>query len=227
VIEPRDALQNPHDFVLENTELQNSPLVPEISLHLAHEMLPLWTLTEAELDAAGLPSPYWAFAWAGGQALARFILDTPELVRGRCVLDFATGSGIVGLAAAKSGARRVLANDIDPVSLAACDLNAKANNVSLETNVEDLIGSGGCGWDVILAGDICYEQPLAGHVERWLKGLAAEGALVLMGDPGRTHLPKSGLEKLAEYKVETTRELEDNDVRRTLVWKVCDTAKHS
>lgn len=216
---PGPALDDPKAFVLENTRLQSSPLVPEIMLHLAHEMLPLWTLTEEELDASGLPPPWWAFAWAGGQALARHILDNPDLVRGKRVLDFATGSGIVAIAALKAGAMSVRANDIDPLAIAAVKLNAQANDVHVRVSVDNLVGEPSHGWTAVLAGDICYEQPLAGDVEAWLKSLAGE-ALVLMGDPGRTHLPKTGMTRLADYRVETTRELEDSDVRRTTVWRI-------
>lgn len=219
MISPRDALDNPDRFILENTRMQTSPLVPEIRLHLAQEMLPLWKLTEAELDASGLPPPYWAFAWAGGQALARYVLDNPELVKGKSVLDFATGSGIVAVAAKLAGAATVRANDIDPLAITATRFNAEANDIHLRLSAENLVGKPGYGWEVVLAGDICYEQPLAGEVEAWLKSLAAKGALVLMGDPGRTHLPKDGLTRVAEYRVETTRELEDNDVRHTTVWR--------
>lgn len=219
MIPPESALENPVSFILENTALQNSPLVPEIRLHLAHEMLPLWKLPEAELDASGLPPPYWAFAWAGGQALARYVLDNPDLVRGKRVLDFATGSGIVAIAAKLAGATTVRANDIDPIAIAATNLSAEANGVHVRLSAENLVGQPSHGWTVVLAGDICYEQPLAGEVEAWLRSLADGGALVLMGDPGRTHLPKAGLTKMAEYRVETTRELEDNDVRHTTVWK--------
>lgn len=219
MIEPGDALKNPAAFILENTKLQSSPLVPEIRLHLAHEMLPLWKLSEAELDASGLPPPWWAFAWAGGQALARYILDNPDLVRKKRVLDFATGSGIVAIAAKMAGAATVRANDIDPVAIAATNLSAEANGVHVRLSAENLVGVPSHGWEVVLAGDICYEQPLAGEVEGWLKSLASGGALVLMGDPGRTHLPKTGLTRMAEYRVETTREFEDNDVRHTTVWQ--------
>lgn len=220
LIEPGKALQNPEQFVLENTVLQSSPLVPEIKLHLASEMLPLWQLTEEEINDSGLPPPFWAFAWAGGQALTRFILDRPSIVHGRRCLDFAAGSGICAIAAMKAGARSARANDIDPISIAATKLNSRANDVDVWLNPDDLVGRPSDGWDVVLAGDICYEQPLAGEVEAWLKALANQGALVLLGDPGRTHLPKSGLDELAVYQVETTRELEDNDVRRTTVWRV-------
>lgn len=219
MILPERALDNPATFILENTVLQSSPLVPEIRLHLAHETLPLWKLSEAELDASGLAPPWWAFAWAGGQALARYVLDNPDLVRGKRVLDFATGSGIVAIAAKLAGAATVRANDIDPVAIAATQLSAEANGVHVRLSAENLVGQPSHGWEVVLAGDICYEQPLAGEVEAWLSGMAADSAVVLMGDPGRTHLPKTGLTKMAEYRVETTRALEDNDVRHTTVWK--------
>lgn len=218
MILPKHAIEHPAEFILENTALQGTPLVPEIQLHLAHEMLPLWSLTEEELDTSGLPPPWWAFAWAGGQALARHILDNPGLVRGKRVLDFATGSGIVAIAAMKAGAASARANDIDPLAIAATQLNAEANGVYVRVSADDLVGQPSHGWTVVLAGDICYEQPLAGKVEGWLKSLAGE-ALVLMGDPGRTHLPKTGMTRMAEYRVETTRELEDNDVRHTTVWQ--------
>lgn len=220
MIRPRDAILYPERFILENTVLQSSPLVPEIKLHLASEMLPLWSMTEEELDKAGLPPPYWAFAWAGGQALTRYILDHPDVVRGKRCLDFASGSGLCAIAAMKAGAMSARANDVDPLAITAAKLNAEANKALVWFNADNLVGEASHGWDVVLAGDICYEQPLAGEVEAWLKALATDGALVLLGDPGRTYLPKSGLEELAVYQVETTRELEDNDVRRTTVWRV-------
>ena len=211
---------DPAAFAHTNTRLNDVPLVPEIKLFLAHEMVPIWQLTEEELSQSGLPPPFWAFAWAGGQALARYILDNPDLVRDKHVLDFASGSGIVAIAAAEAGARSVLAADIDPFAAAACALNAEANQVHIETTTENLVGHMDTSWDVILTGDICYEQPLAGEVEIWLRSHAAKGSLVLIGDPGRTYLPKSGLEQRAVYNVRTTRELEDMDVRRTCVWEI-------
>ena len=211
---------DPTAFVHTNTRLNDVPLVPEIKLFLADEMVPIWQLTEDELSQSGLPPPFWAFAWAGGQALARYILDNPELVQERRVLDFASGSGIVAIAAAKAGARSVLAADIDPFAAAACAINAQANQVRVDTTTENLVGTMDTHWDVILTGDICYEQPLAGEVETWLRAHAAKGSLVLIGDPGRTYLPKTGLEQRAVYNVHTTRELEDMDVRRTCVWEI-------
>jgi predicted nicotinamide N-methyase len=206
----------PDDFIRENSALAAPPLVPEIRLHLASEVLPLWTKTEEELQAIGVPPPYWAFAWAGGQALARYVLDHPGLVAGRRVLDFGAGSGLVGLAAAKMGARRVIAADIDPLAIAAIARNANANGLSIETTARDVIGDDG-RFDIVLVGDMCYERPLAERLMAWLKKIQVD---VLLGDPGRTYFPKNGLTQLAVYSVPTTRELEDNTIRRTGVWRL-------
>jgi predicted nicotinamide N-methyase len=190
--------------------------VPEVRLHLAVEVLPLWRKTEEELQAMGVPPPYWAFAWAGGQALARYILDNPETVRGKSVLDFGSGSGLVAIAAAKSGARSVLAADIDAHAAAAIALNAKANGVAVSVTTDDMIGSReAC--DIILCGDMCYEKPLAETLLAWLRG---RGAQVLLGDPGRSYFPKSGVERLALYRVQTTRDLEDREIRETGVYRL-------
>lgn len=205
-------------FIRANTRLLPVPHAPEIRLYVADEATDLWQKTEDELGELGLSPPYWAFAWAGGQALARYILDRPDLVRGRSVLDFASGSGLSAIAAARSGASRVIANDIDDFSAAAIALNAAENGVVLELDITDLIGRDD-GWDVVLAGDVCYEREMAALVGAWLDRLAARGAVVLMGDPGRSYLAKEGLEKLAEYAVPTTRALEDTEVRRTAVWR--------
>ena len=194
--------------------------MPEISLHLASEVVPLWHLTEEELAQSGLPPPYWAFAWAGGQALARYLLDQPAEVAGKRVLDFGAGSGLVGIAAAKAGAAQVLAADIDRFSGAAIALNAQLNHVEVAVTTEDLIGADPSGWDVILVGDMCYERPLAARIEAWLRSAVAQGVRVLIGDPGRTYLPRQGLEKLTAYAVKTSRELEDTDVRNTSVWRL-------
>ena len=211
---------SPEDFVQRNTRPNAPPLVPEIRLYSADEIVPIWQLTEQELSQSGLPPPFWAFAWAGGQALARYVLDHPETVRGKRVLDFAAGSGIVGIAAAKAGAAHVSAADIDPFAAAACELNAQINDTLIHTVTSNLVGCKDQTWEVVLTGDICYEQPLARRVEAWLRQLATGGAIVLIGDPGRTYLPKQGVEKVATYKVLTTRELEDADVRNTSVWRV-------
>ena len=207
-------------FILANTRLQAPPHTPELRLHLADEVTPIWRMTEEELGAIGLPPPFWAFAWAGGQALARYILDQPETVAGLGVVDFATGSGIVAIAAAKAGAASVLAADIDPFCAAAVALNAEANGVRLGFTDADLLDAAPPAVELILAADICYEQPLADRVMAWLGAARAAGARVLIGDPGRSYFPRSGLVQLAEYRVPTTRELEDVEVKRTAVWAI-------
>ncbi len=206
----------PRKFILDNTALIAAPLVPEINLHLAIEIMPLWRKTEEELEAMGVPPPYWAFAWAGGQALARYVLDHPDAVRGKSVLDFGSGSGLVGIAAAKAGARSVHCADIDTYACAAIALNARANGVNVETCNDDLIGSNNT-YDVILVGDMCYERPLAEKLLDWLRG---SGANALLGDPGRSYFPKSGTERLALYNVQVTRDLEDREIRETGVYRL-------
>lgn len=208
---------DPAAFVRANTRLLPVPHAPELVLHLADEALELWQKTEDDLGAIGLPPPFWAFAWAGGQALARHLLDHPALVAGLDVLDFGAGSGLAGIAAARAGAGIVTATDIDRFAIAAIGLNAAANGVTVRATDADVIGRDD-GWDVVLAGDVCYERPMADRVTDWLAALAARGALVLLGDPGRTYLPKDRLVKLAEYMVPTTKALEDHTVRRTAVW---------
>ncbi|MBX3569595.1 MAG: methyltransferase [Rhizobiaceae bacterium] len=206
-------------FIRQNTALIAPPHVPELRLYLADEAHHLWHRTEQELEAIGLPPPFWAFAWAGGQALARHLLDNPESVRGRRVLDFASGSGLVAIAAARAGAACVEAADIDPFCAAAVRLNAMANDVSLDFRDSDLIGADE-GWDVVLAGDVFYDRPMAERVAPWLQALARRGAAVLVGDPGRAYLPKSGLERLSIHEVAVTRALEDSEVKRSAVWQV-------
>jgi predicted nicotinamide N-methyase len=207
-------------FILQNTRLQAPPHTPELRLHLADEVTPIWRLTEEELGELGLPPPFWAFAWAGGQALARYLLDHPDEVAGKRVVDFATGSGIVAIAAAKAGAADVLAADIDGFCAAAVALNAAANGVAVRFTDANLLDAAPPSADVILAADICYEQPLAGLVMAWLGRARAAGTRVLIGDPGRSYFPMSGLTQLAEYRVPTTRELEDAEVKRTGVWEL-------
>jgi predicted nicotinamide N-methyase len=186
---------------------------------LADEITPIWKLTEEALAEIGLPPPFWAFAWAGGQALARYLMDDPTLVVGKRVIDFASGSGIVAIAALKAGAKEVLAADIDPFCGAAIGLNSEANGVAPAFTDQDLLDAPPPAWaQVILAGDICYEKPLAERVMAWLAVARQGGATVLIGDPGRSYFPKAGLTKLAEYQVVTTRELEDFAVKQTAVW---------
>ena len=211
-------IADPAAFVAANTRLQPVPHAPEISLHLADEVTPIWRLTEEELGELGLPPPFWAFAWAGGQALARYLLDHPHEVAGKRVLDFAAGSGLVGIAARKAGAASVLCADIDPFCAAAVAANAAANAVAVEFTADDLLDAPPPDVDVICAGDVCYEKPMTDRVLVWLARAKANGARVLIGDPGRTYFPRQGLAFLAEYRVPTTRELEDQEVKRSSVW---------
>lgn len=194
------------------------PHAPEISLWLADELTPIWRLTETELGEMGVAPPFWAFAWAGGQALARWLLDNPHEVAGKRVLDFATGSGLVGAAAMEAGATSVLCTDIDPFCRATVALNAAANGVELAFTDADLLDGPPPEVDVICAGDVCYEAPMAARILSWLAQARTAGTRVLIGDPGRTYFPKTGLTFLAEYQVPTTRELEDYAIKRTCVW---------
>lgn len=213
---------DPHRFIHENTEIGRPPHAPEISLRLADEAHALWLKTEEELEAIGLPPPFWAFAWAGGQGLARYLLDSSETVRGRSVLDFATGSGLVAIAARLAGAAAVTASDIDPWAAMASVINARLNGVAFEFEGDDLVGTDG-GWDVVLAGDVFYDRAMADAITPWFAALADRGALVLVGDAGRSYLPKSRLAPLAVYQVPVTRALEDSEVKRVTVWRVLPT----
>jgi predicted nicotinamide N-methyase len=212
------AITDPTAFILSNTRLQAVPHAPEISLWLADEITPIWRLTEEELGELGLPPPFWAFAWAGGQAVARWLLDNPAEVAGKTVLDFATGSGLAGIAAMKAGAASVLGTDIDPFCGAAVALNAQANGVAMAFTDQNLLTAPPPPVDVICAGDVCYEGPMTDQVLTWLAQARANGTRVLIGDPGRTYFPKTGLDFLAEYRVQTTRELEDQEIKRSSVW---------
>jgi predicted nicotinamide N-methyase len=206
----------PEDFIKTNAVLMAPPLVPEIRLYLASEVVPLWRATEEELAKNGVPPPYWAFAWAGGQALARYVLDHPELVAGKRVLDIGAGSGLVGLAATRAGAASVLAADIDAFACTAVRLNAAANDCDIAVTQDDLIGAP-LSWDVILVGDLFYERPLAERLLAWLGPL---NVTALLGDPGRNYFPGTQVEKLASYSVQTTRDLEDREIRETGVYRL-------
>jgi predicted nicotinamide N-methyase len=212
------SIADPAAFIRANTRLQTVPHAPEITLWLADEITPIWRLTEEELGEFGLPPPFWAFAWAGGQALARWLLDHPEEVAGKRILDFAAGSGLVGIAAMKAGAADVVCSDIDPFCEAAVALNAEANGVLTGFTDTDLLDAPPPVVDLICAGDVCYEQPMAGRVLDWLATARANGTRVLIGDPHRTYCPREGLQFLAEYRVPTTRELEDFEIKRSSVW---------
>jgi predicted nicotinamide N-methyase len=214
---------DPTEFIRANTKLLPVPLVPEVCLHLAEESLPIWQKTEEELGRMNVPPPYWAFAWAGGQALARHLLDNPALVAGRCVLDLGAGSGLSGIAAMRAGAAHVLAADIDALALAAIRLNAAANGVAIETTAEDLLEASRTetgSFDVILVGDLFYERPLAERVLAFMEAARTRGAEVIVGDPRRSYFPVDRFRQVAEYRVPVTRELEDAEIKRTAVWQL-------
>lgn len=205
-------------FIRAETRLLPVPNAPEIRLHLAEEATELWQKTEDELGQLGLPPPFWAFAWAGGQALARYLLDHPGLVAGCRVLDVASGSGLVAIAAAMAGAREVEAADIDAFATAAIAINAAANDVAVTARLEDLVGRDE-GWEVVLAGDIFYERDVASRVTEWLLALEGRGARVIIGDPGRSYLPRDQLDELACYRIPVTRSLEDAEIKVARVWR--------
>ena len=212
-------MTDPVAFIRENTAIATASLVPEIRLHLATEVVPLWQATEATLEKAGLPPPYWAFAWPGGQAVARHVLDNPRLVAGRRVLDLAAGCGVAAVAAAMLGAR-ASASEIDRFALAAIGLNAALNGVEVASIDRDVLDDPPGDWDTVLAGDLCYERPMADRVASWIKAQARAGVTVLMGDPGRAYKPADGLAEVARYVVPTSRDLEDRETRETIVWRV-------
>jgi predicted nicotinamide N-methyase len=216
-------IADPGPFIRAHTRLLPVPHAPEISLHVADEATALWQKTEDELGEIGLPPPFWAFAWAGGQALSRYVLDHPEVVAGRRVLDFASGSGLVAIAAIKAGALHVTASEIDGFAAEAIRINAVANGVErqIEVTLADVIDSDH-GWDTVLAGDICYQQDIALKVSAWLKRLSLRGATVLIGDPRRSYLPRTELIEIATYRVPTTRALEDAEIKTSSVWRFRD-----
>jgi predicted nicotinamide N-methyase len=210
----------PAEFIRSNTRLLPVPLVPEIRLHLAEESLAIWRQTEEELGRLNVPPPWWAFAWAGGQALARYVLDNPTLAAGRSVLDLGAGSGLAGIAALKAGAARVLAADTDAFAVAAMTLNAEANGVTLQTTADDLLAAPSTPFDLVLVGDLFYERPLAERVLAFLEAARREGAAILVGDPQRSYFPKESFTQVAEYSVPVTRDLEDMEIKRTAVWRL-------
>lgn len=206
-------------FIAANTAVQSTALLPEIRLHLASEAMPIWQMTDEERAAAGLPLPYWAFAWAGGQALARYLLDHADVLAGKRILDVGAGSGLEAIAAAMAGAESVTAADTDPFAITAIKMNAGLNQVVLATRQDDVIDQAG-DWHLVMVGDLFFEHPLAQRLEAWLRGLLQGGAEILIGDPQRTYLPRQGLEKLATYAVPTTSALEDSDLRNASVWRM-------
>jgi predicted nicotinamide N-methyase len=208
---------SPEEFIATHTMVARAPLVPEIALYLATEITPIWQATEEWLKERNIEPPFWAFAWPGGQALARAVLDAPERVAGKRVLDFAAGCGIAAIAAARCGAR-VEAAEIDPLAAAALRLNAALNGVEIAVTAGDVVGAE-CRWDVILAGDVCYEAPMTAHILPWLRGMAAH-CEVLVADPGRAYLPGIGIEPVARHTVPTTRELEDREQREVVIYRL-------
>lgn len=214
--EPSDMQQ----FIRTHTMVSHAVLVPEVKLYLATELSPLWNATAELLERYDVPPPYWAFPWVGGQAVARYVLDHPELVAGKRVLDFAAGSGIVAIAAMRAGAAHVRASEIDPHACEAMRLNAALNDVQLEITSDDLLERPLADLDVVLAGDIFYEKPLAERGLRWMQALTRRGVPCLCGDPGRIYSPKEGRERLASYRVATNPEIEEGREREAVVYRV-------
>ncbi len=207
------------DLVLrDHTRIGSAPLTPELRFHLADPQSYLWRQEEEALIAQGLPSPFWAFAWGGGQALARLVLDQPELVKDKRVLDFACGFGVAGIAAAKAGADLVTGTEIDAFAVHAARANARLNDADMQVLHADLIGCDD-GWDVVLAGDVFYETEAGALITDWLESLHDRGALVLIGDPGRAYLPKDKLSIAARFEAPRAGDLEDQDVGAARVWR--------
>jgi predicted nicotinamide N-methyase len=206
-------------FILAHTTVGAAPLVPEITLRLGADAMPLWEAAALADLRPAVPPPYWAYAWPGGQVLARYVLDHPDLVRGRSVLDVGSGGGIVAIAAARSGANDVTAVDVEPFAIEACRLNAESNGADVRTWEADPAGTDR-GWDVVLTGDLWYEQVVADRMAPWLRALAARGATVLTGDLGRAYLPTIGLEALASHTIPTSLDLEDATSKEARVLRV-------
>lgn len=214
---PRDARA---DLVLARTRLQSPPVVPELRLHLADDMDAVWSWLQDELDDGELPPPFWAFAWLGGQAVARLVLDEPQRVRGLRVLDLATGSGLCALAARRAGAAVVKAVDIDPYALVAAGLNAAENGLEVDWRCVDLLDEAAPAVDVVLAGDVFYDAAMSERVQPWLLAARRGGAQVLVGDPGRHYLPQVLMTEVAALDVPTTRDLEGVEVKRVRVYSL-------
>jgi len=213
---------DPEGFICANTALEAPAMVPELRLWLASEYVPIWQATEAWLEEQNVDPPYWAFCWPGGQAIARYLLDHPEQVRGKTVIDLAAGSGVSAMAAARAGAASVLANDIDALSLVAARLNARANDLAVDVSMDDWLAGpeGAPAADVVIAGDVCYERAMSARALAWLRSHARLGRLVLLGDPGRNYFSAQGLEERARYAIPTSLQLENRGMRETVVWRV-------
>jgi predicted nicotinamide N-methyase len=211
---------DPVEFIRTQTRILSPSILPEITLYLAAEVTPLWQLIEERLRHTDLPPPFWAVAWPGGQGAARYILDNPGIVKGKSVVDFAAGSGLVAIAAMKAGAKSALAVDIDPLAIAAIKLNAAINRVEVKTKEGLDLTKPYIGADVIIAGDICYQQAMGATLTRWLRLCAEKGGFVLLSDPGRAYVPQEGVVKLASYDVPTSRDIEDKDMRTATIWRM-------
>jgi predicted nicotinamide N-methyase len=213
---------DPEGFIRANLALERPAMVPEFELWLATEYVPIWQATEAWMEQQNIDPPYWAFCWPGGQAIARYLLDNKATVRGKRVIDFAAGSGVASMAAAQAGAKSVVANDIDLLSLVAARLNAEANGLAFETSAEDWLANPEAAPEpeVVIAGDVCYEREMSLRALAWLRGHANAGRLVLLGDPGRNYFSAQGLEELARYEIPTSLQLENRGMRETVVWRV-------
>jgi len=213
---------DPEGFIRANTALERPAMVPEFRLWLATEYVPIWQATEAWLEEQNVDPPYWAFCWPGGQAIARYLLDNPERVRGKRVIDFAAGSGVSSMAAAQAGAQSVVANDIDLLSLVAARLNASAGALAFDISADDLKTALGPlpEADVVIAGDVCYEREMSVRALAWLRNHANAGRLVVLGDPGRNYFSAQGLQELARYEIPTSLQLENRGMRETVVWRV-------
>ncbi|QQS13687.1 MAG: methyltransferase [Rhodospirillales bacterium] len=213
---------DPESFIREHTALEAPAMVPELRLWLAAEYLPIWQATEAWLEERNVDPPYWAFCWPGGQAMARYLLDNPDTVAGRTVIDFAAGCGVASLAAMKAGAARATGNDIDPMAVASMRLNAEANGLGIETSADDWLAGAPATpeAEIVIAGDVCYEREMTARAMVWLRGHAAAGRLVLLGDPGRNYFTADRLVEMARYQIPTSLQLENRGLRETVVWRV-------
>ncbi len=213
---------DPEGFIRTNTALERPAMVPEFRLWLATEYVPIWQATEAWLEQQNVDPPYWAFCWPGGQAIARYLLDNPDQVNGKRVIDFAAGSGVSAMAAVRAGAASVVANDIDALSLVAARLNAEANGLAITISADDWLAdpAGAPEADVVIAGDVCYEREMSAQALEWLRSHARQGRLVLLGDPGRNYFSAQGLEERARYDIPTSLQLENRGMRETVVWRV-------
>jgi predicted nicotinamide N-methyase len=213
---------DPEGFIRQHLALERPAMVPEFKLWLATEYVPIWQATEAWLEQQNIDPPYWAFCWPGGQAIARYLLDNPDTVRGKRVLDFAAGSGVASMAAMRAGAERIIANDIDLMSLVAARLNAEVNDLAIETSADDWLARPGTApeADAVIAGDVCYEREMSARALAWLREHANAGRLVLLGDPGRNYFTAQGLQELARYEIPTSLQLENRGMRETVVWRV-------